>query len=128
MFGWTQDRLTRSGYDHYEISNYALTGMQSRHNLACWRGRSYLGVGASAHSFDGTRRSWNVRDLKTYLDQRPDDAGTWVLLGDVYWSAGKPSEARSRWFHAQRLAQTQTGAEEILEVINARLSQPETDP
>lgn len=69
MFGWTQDRLTRSGYDHYEISNYALTSMQSRHNLACWRGRSYLGVGASAHSFDGTRRSWNVRDLKTYLDR-----------------------------------------------------------
>lgn len=74
MFRWTQNRLTAAGYDQYEISNYAVPGRRSRHNLACWQGRSYLGLGISSHSFDGTQRSWNVRDLDTYL-QRIETAG-----------------------------------------------------
>ncbi len=68
MFEWTDGRLRASGYEHYEISNYALPGCESRHNLACWSGRPYIGLGASAHSFDGRRRSWNERGLDAYLD------------------------------------------------------------
>src|SRR6185312_3190077 len=57
-----------AGFEHYEISNYAKPGRQARHNLAYWKGASYLGLGPSAHSFDaasGTR--WkNVSSLHKY--------------------------------------------------------------
>lgn len=52
---------------HYEISNFALPGFASRHNLSCWEGRPYLGIGVSAHSFLDQHRSWNVRNLDDYL-------------------------------------------------------------
>ncbi len=75
MYEWTQDRLAREGYEHYEISNYARPGRSSLHNLACWRGAAYVGLGASAHSFDGLRRSWNVRALSDYLEKIESSAG-----------------------------------------------------
>jgi tetratricopeptide (TPR) repeat protein len=75
-------------------------------------------------------QEWDAaaENLKTYLDKRPDDAKTWVILGDVYWSARNLSEARARWRRAQRLAQNQNGAEELLDDINARLAQPPSTP
>lgn len=67
IFTETHERLTRAGYEHYEVSNYAREGrFRSRHNLAYWRHRPYLGVGPSAHSFDGSTRSWNHRDLAAW--------------------------------------------------------------
>lgn len=63
-----QERLASEGYRHYEISNWALPGCESRHNSAYWRREPYLGLGASAHSFDGERcRSWNAPDLALYM-------------------------------------------------------------
>lgn len=63
-----QQRLEEAGYLHYEISNWALPGRESRHNSAYWRREPYLGLGASAHSFDGVRsRSWNAPDLAGYM-------------------------------------------------------------
>ncbi len=59
--------LQGEGYEHYEVSNFARPGYQSRHNRACWQGAPYLGLGNGAHSYDGRRRWWNVRDWATYL-------------------------------------------------------------
>ena len=56
------ERLAAAGFEHYEVSNYALPGARARHNSSYWRRVPYLGIGPSAHSFDGTRRSWNRRD------------------------------------------------------------------
>ena len=60
------DRLREAGYDHYEISNWALPGFRSRHNLKYWRREPYLGFGAGAHSFDGRRRWANAHDPAAY--------------------------------------------------------------
>ncbi len=61
------DRLTEAGFTHYEISNFALPEHESRHNSSYWNGTPYLGLGPSAHSFDGKSRGWNVSDNAAYL-------------------------------------------------------------
>lgn len=58
--------LGAAGFDHYEVSNYARAGFQARHNRIYWLGRSYAGLGPSAHSYNGARRWWNVRDWAAY--------------------------------------------------------------
>jgi oxygen-independent coproporphyrinogen-3 oxidase len=60
-------RLATAGYDHYEISNWALPGRRSRHNLKYWQREPYLGLGAGAHSFDGNTRWANVHDSAQYV-------------------------------------------------------------
>jgi len=60
-------RLAAAGYEHYEISNWALPGSRSRHNLKYWRREPYLGFGAGAHSFDGTTRWANIHDSARYV-------------------------------------------------------------
>lgn len=54
--------LTRAGYEHYEVSNFARSGRLARHNSAYWRRVPYVGLGPSGHSFDGLIRRWNVRE------------------------------------------------------------------
>lgn len=55
-------------YEHYEISNFATPGNYSRHNTSYWKGLHYLGVGPSAHSYNGMSRQWNVANLKEYIE------------------------------------------------------------
>ena len=62
------DRLEAAGFEHYEISNFAKPGYRSRHNSSYWNGTPYIGLGAAAHSFDGKTRSWNISDLRKYID------------------------------------------------------------
>ncbi len=57
----------QAGYEHYEISNWALPGMRSRHNSKYWQRKPYLGFGAGAHSFDGEKRWSNVHDSARYV-------------------------------------------------------------
>ncbi|MEC5148086.1 radical SAM family heme chaperone HemW [Chitinophaga sp. 212800010-3] len=59
--------LHAAGYEHYEISNFALPGWHSRHNSSYWQGKPYLGLGPSAHSFNGTSRQWNVSNNTQYV-------------------------------------------------------------
>lgn len=61
------DWMAAAGYEHYEISNFALPGKRSRHNSAYWQGVHYLGLGPGAHSFDGSRRRWNIANNALYL-------------------------------------------------------------
>ena len=69
-------RLTACGYEHYEISNFSLPGYRSKHNSSYWNRTPYLGLGASAHSFDLLSRQWNIADVKAYIrhvtDSSPD--------------------------------------------------------
>ena len=62
------DRLTTAGYEHYEISNFARPGFRSRHNSSYWNGTPYIGLGAAAHSYDIRSRSWNVADIRQYIE------------------------------------------------------------
>ncbi len=59
--------LKEHGFEHYEISNFALPGFISKHNSNYWRGISYLGVGPSAHSYNGKSRSWNIANNSNYI-------------------------------------------------------------
>ncbi|MGY5355808.1 radical SAM family heme chaperone HemW [Wenyingzhuangia sp. IMCC45467] len=59
--------LTQSGFDHYEISNFGKPNAYSKHNTSYWLGKSYLGFGPSAHSFNGDIRSWNVANNTKYI-------------------------------------------------------------
>lgn len=59
--------LTQAGYEHYEISNFALSGYRSKHNSSYWKRVPYLGIGAAAHSYNLTSRQWNVSDVKLYI-------------------------------------------------------------
>lgn len=62
------DALTAAGLEHYEVSNYGRPGMHSRHNWAYWRREPYIGLGPSAHEFDGARRRWNTAPYVAWLD------------------------------------------------------------
>lgn len=66
------ERSENHGFEHYEISNFAKPGHYSRHNRSYWEGDKYLGLGPSAHSFDGTSRQWNVSNLKEYVNNFPE--------------------------------------------------------
>ena len=68
MYDTLIDRLEASGYEQYEISNFAKPGYRSRHNSSYWTGIPYIGIGAAAHSFDGNSRSWNIDDIQQYID------------------------------------------------------------
>jgi oxygen-independent coproporphyrinogen III oxidase len=77
MYEYADELLQAEGYENYEISNWALPGHQSRHNLTYWQNLPYLGMGAGAHSFFGSRRFSNILDPQAYIDllqkqQRPE--------------------------------------------------------
>ena len=70
MYDYLVGELSRHGYLHYEVSNFAREGFESKHNSSYWNNTAYLGLGAGAHSYDGKhQRSWNVSDLDTYINQ-----------------------------------------------------------
>jgi oxygen-independent coproporphyrinogen-3 oxidase len=67
------DELEKADFVHYETSNFGKKGFFSQNNSSYWLGKSYLGIGPSAHSFDGERRSWNVRNNSKYIKEIHQD-------------------------------------------------------
>ena len=94
MFSWVRDYLPRQGYKAYEVSNYARGDRTCRHNLHYWRIEPYLGLGPSAHGFDGSRRTWNIRSLDGYMEAV--EAGRSSVAGGEQLS--------QRQLHNERLA------------------------
>lgn len=67
QFEYLLDASAERGYEHYEISNFAQPGRYARHNSSYWMGEHYLGVGPSAHSFNGISRQWNIANNALYM-------------------------------------------------------------
>lgn len=63
LMQWLQEK----GYEHYEVSNFAKPGFRSRHNSSYWKGLPYLGLGPSAHSYNGVERRWNIANNNAYI-------------------------------------------------------------
>ncbi len=67
QFEILMDELGKNNFIHYEISNFSKEGFYSRHNSNYWKGEKYLGLGPSAHSYNGTSRQWNVKSNSVYI-------------------------------------------------------------
>lgn len=94
------DRLTQAGFIHYELSNFGKPGYFSRNNSAYWLGKTYIGVGPSAHSYDGVCRSWNIANNSLYIKgiqegQRP--AETEVLTVADRYNEAVMTGLRTMW-------------------------------
>ena len=61
------EQLEDAGFEHYELSNFAKPGYYSKNNSAYWLGKPYIGIGPSAHSFNGDQRAWNVKNNSIYI-------------------------------------------------------------
>ena len=68
QFLMLMEQLQEAGFEHYEISNFAKPGMYSRHNSNYWQGVPYLGIGPSAHSYNGDTRQWNISNNSRYIE------------------------------------------------------------
>lgn len=110
--------LTRAGYEHYEVSNYALPGRRARHNAAYWHGEKYLGIGPAAHSYDGRERHWNAASAERYITgEAPErevltdrDRLNEYLLTRLRTAEGIDLTEAGRLFGPQRLARLEEEA------------------
>jgi oxygen-independent coproporphyrinogen-3 oxidase len=84
------DRTEEEGYENYEFSNFGKPGYYSQNNMAYWHGKSYLGIGPSAHSYDGNRRSWNIGNNTKYI--KAIEAGELPLEREVLTKKDKYNE------------------------------------
>ncbi len=71
MYNTAADILKSNGFLQYEISNFAVSGFECRHNIKYWTAEKYIGLGAAAHSYDGKNRYFNTSDIKAYLQGAP---------------------------------------------------------
>jgi len=79
QFKILQRELKKNGFEHYEISNFSKNGFISNHNSAYWLGEKYIGIGPSAHSFDGDSRQWNVANNIKYINGFKNNVDTFEL-------------------------------------------------
>lgn len=93
QFLWLVQKASAHGFEQYEISNFGMAGFHSKHNSSYWKFQPYLGIGPSAHSFDGKVRRWNVRNNTQYTNQ-----------------VGK----NDKWFETEHLSVNERRNEQIL--------------
>ena len=79
-----------AGYENYEFSNFSMEGYHSQNNTAYWQGKSYLGIGPSAHSYDGDTRSWNINNNAKYI--KGIESGTLPIEREVLSQQDKFNE------------------------------------
>lgn len=111
QFQYLMQTAAAAGYEHYEISNFALPGRHARHNSSYWLGAHYLGIGPSAHSYNGYSRQWNVANNARYLqlleapelfDNAPDSSEGSLFEKEMLSAADRYNEyvltrLRTRW-------------------------------
>lgn len=85
QFQYLIQKLAQNGYEQYEISNFCLPDNYSKHNTSYWQGKTYLGIGPSAHSFDGKTRRWNLSNNPQYMAK--------MEKGEQFWEVEHLSEA-----------------------------------
>lgn len=94
------DTLEKNNFEHYEISNFCKTGFESRHNSNYWKGKKYLGIGPSAHSFDGQKRSWNISNNIAYINAIKENKPFFeqeVLTTDQQYNEYILTGLRTKW-------------------------------
>ncbi|MCD6332348.1 MAG: radical SAM family heme chaperone HemW, partial [Bacteroidales bacterium] len=116
-------QLKENGYEHYEISNFARKEQYSRHNMKYWTGEQYLGLGPSAHSYDGEKRYWNKPDVHQYIKlfggaQLPDRSevkkhkGMEIINEMNRWNEYVMTRLRTQWGMNRREITAIWGAEQ----------------
>lgn len=94
------NRTKEHGFEHYEISNFAKEGCMSKHNSIYWNDEKYLGLGASAHSYDGQSRQWNVSNLTKYISTDFDSDSYYekeILTTDDRYNEYVMTSLRTSW-------------------------------
>lgn len=76
MYWGTKKKLENAGYVHYEISNFAKPGFESKHNLSCWNQEEYIGIGVAAHSYTNDVRYSNIDSIEEYIKNYEEDNET----------------------------------------------------
>ncbi len=100
QFLFMADFLEKAGYIQYEVSNFALPGMESRHNSAYWENKPYLGIGPSAHSYRGNRRRMNIANNARYVAAMEEGKNDYfteeILTGDDEYNEFLLTRLRTR--------------------------------
>lgn len=115
--------LTGAGFEHYEVSNYALAGFRARHNAAYWSGVPYLGIGPGAHSYDGHERHWAESSIAKYLGGAPYQSETLTetdrfneyVMTALRTAEGIDTRRIAEHFGAERLATLKASARRFLD-------------
>lgn len=92
MYWTVKEELEKNGYIHYEISNFAKPGYESKHNLACWNQEEYIGVGLAAHSYINNTRYSNTEDIEKYIENIRCDKGNYKTIHEMQSREDKMKE------------------------------------
>lgn len=128
QFTYMIGQLREWGFEHYETSNFAKPGHYSRHNTNYWKGVSYLGIGPSAHSFNGETRKWNVANNAKYLEAlqqervpaeievlTPEDRVNEYIMTSLRTMWGMDTKRLDQEFGSGYSGEVQKNAEEFIE-------------
>lgn len=92
MYWTVKEELEKNGYIHYEISNFAKSGYESKHNSACWNQEEYIGFGLAAHSYINNTRYSNTEDIEEYIENIRYDKGDYKTIHEMQSREDKMKE------------------------------------